>query len=469
MRKYRFAALIVTGLLVAANMAAPATAIPSPAPVRAQDAVEGEVVFSALQLPDHVRYAVTLLRPISASVTNVRVDVTLPAGAELAETLVTPNRSVFLGSDGNMLSWAAPGYEPGDPVDAFTFRLTRPLSAEASVRVSWEIDGQPRVDEVRAAPGVEVARAPAGEVTLRRGADNGPVGETGVRIGIDPDSNLDGVTLRLRKPGPEANPPAGIGSPWWCAMLAMEGLPAGASVLAVVPVRQPLPPGARVDLFIERAGAWEKIEDEGHATADGQFVAFNHPGGTVAAGVNTRFQAINTQTSGLTLAQARPILRVSVTGPTTVRVNSTATYTMRVSNVGNAAAQQVRAHIAGFAFRLTVPEVTSISGTGGFSQCTAFYPLLDPNDVSDGNNMFAECRSPSLAAGSSGEIRIVVNYALHPQQPLPVQTSLGGQAGSSSAASPPANSLQITICPASPSPCTPLPPSAPATPPVRRT
>jgi hypothetical protein len=220
-------------------------------------------------------------------------------------------------------------------------------------------------------------------------------------------------------------------------------------------------------MFIERAGAWEKPEDEGHATEDGQFVAFIHSGGTVAAGVNTRFQAINTQTSGLTLTQLRPILRVSLTGPTTVRVNNTATYTLRVSNVGNAAAQQVRATIGGFGFRFTVPEVTSISGTGGFSQCRAFYPLIDPNDPSDGNSMFAECSGPSLAAGTSGEIRIVVNYTLDPQQVLPVQTSLGGQAFSSTSnvTATPTN-LGIRICPTGPLACTNvarLAPTAPAT------
>ena len=42
-------------------------------------------------------------------------------------------------------------------------------------------------------------------------------------------------------------------------------------------------------MFAERGGAWERLDDQGQATGDGQFVVFNHPGGTVAAGVNTRF------------------------------------------------------------------------------------------------------------------------------------------------------------------------------------
>ena len=72
-----------------------------------------------------------------------------------------------------------------------------------------------------------------------------------------------------------------MGSPWWCALLALDGLPAGAGVFAMVPLRQPLPPGARIELFAERSGAWERLDDQGQATNDGQFVAFRHPGGAV--------------------------------------------------------------------------------------------------------------------------------------------------------------------------------------------
>ncbi len=400
MRMSRLAALVVTGFLVGAMVVGPAGASPSKASARVQTEVEPQLLFTALQLADHVRYAVTLVRPLSTTITNVRVDVSLPAGAELTETLQTPNRSVFLGIDGNALSWGAPSYEAGDPVDAFAFRLTRPLSAEAQVRVSWEIDGQPRMDEIRAAPEVQVATTVAGEVTLRRDVESAPIGETGVRVEAGLEPGLDGVTLRVRKLGPEANPPTGVGSPWWCAMLTVEGLPDGASVFVVVPLRQPLPPGARVDLFADRGGSWERLEDQGYATADGQFVGFRHAGGSVAAGVTSRFQPVGFPTGGVLALPAPlpplpPALVASITGPSLIPFSTSSVHSIKVNNVGAGAARQVRVWIwALTSLKLTLTSIFGISG--GF---TCRMPVqFDPTTAG------AECTSPSLAAGSSGTI-----------------------------------------------------------------
>jgi hypothetical protein len=357
-------------------------------PRSAQEDAAPQLLFTALQLADHVRYAVTLLRPLSATVTNVRVDVLLPAGTELAETLQTQGRSLFLGSNSNTLSWAAPSYEPGDPVDAFTFRVSRPLGGAAQVRVSWEVDGQPRRDEILAAPDIEIASAAAGDVILRTSIETGPIGDTGVRVEFDPESGLEGVELRLRKPGPEANPPAGVGSPWWCAALAVAGLPAGAGVFVVVPLRQPLPPGARVDLFAERGGEWEPLTHQGHATADGQFVAFRHPGGTVAAGVSTILQPIASQPV-LELEQLTPKLQLRLFGPTSI----SAGHGVLVSEVGGAPAERVRVD---FIVTGTI-NLSGLSGEGVTCEIRT--------------SQRGRCEIPSLAAGTGRIIRFGVSNA----------------------------------------------------------
>jgi hypothetical protein len=390
MRRIRLATLLTTGILLSAIIAGPVSARPSPAPIRAQGDTEPQLLFTALQLADHVRYTVTLLRPLSTTATNVRVEVLLPAGSELSETLQTQGRSVFLSSEGNTLSWAAPSYEPGDPVDAFTFRLTRPLGGAAQVHVSWEVDGQPGRHEIMAAPPIEIASAAAGEAILQTGIQNRPIGETGVRVEFNPESGLEGVELRLRKPGPEANPPAGVGSPWWCAALALEGLPAGASLFVVVPLRQPLPPGARVDLFAESGSGWEPLEDQGQATADGQFVAFRHPGGTVAAGVATRLQPIATS-STLTLAQRTPKLRLTVSGTQSFFGSRTIRNHLTVSEVGGAPAQRV-------SVRFDFPSGFQLNPLLTVADTFTCGPTLP---ISASSSKWRVCEWPSIAAGAS--------------------------------------------------------------------
>jgi hypothetical protein len=223
-------------------------------------------------------------------------------------------------------------------------------------------------------------------------------------------------------------------------------------------------PGARVDLFAERGGTWEWLDDQGQATADGQFVAFSHPGGSVAAGVDTIIESTAFPQQGITsIAQPapapapRPALRVSLTGPTAARVSSTAEYTMVVSNVGTAAAQRVRASITGpRAQVLTAQKFTSLASVGGGLSCTAAF-VEDANVPGIGQSS-GSCDITTLAAGSSVELRLGVE-----NPPQPVQTSLRAFAGNNLPPGPSTTShsttLQINICSATARLCLPPPPT----------
>ena len=48
------------------------------------------VIFAALQQTDGVRYSVAVSKPLGGAVREIRVDVTLPADAQLVGTLETP-------------------------------------------------------------------------------------------------------------------------------------------------------------------------------------------------------------------------------------------------------------------------------------------------------------------------------------------------------------------------------------------
>jgi hypothetical protein len=73
-------------------------------------------------------------------------------------------------------------------------------------------------------------------------------------------------------------------------VLTLSGAPTGLSLYVLVPARQVLPAGMPIDLFMERDGGWEPIEQRGEATADGQYIRFSHPGGRIAAGLSPNLQ-----------------------------------------------------------------------------------------------------------------------------------------------------------------------------------
>jgi hypothetical protein len=54
-------------------------------------------------------------------------------------------------------------------------------------------------------------------------------GDTGAQLQVVDGSVPDGTVLHIRRLALTENPPAGVGSPWWCAELSIDGLPEGAA------------------------------------------------------------------------------------------------------------------------------------------------------------------------------------------------------------------------------------------------
>ena len=104
MGRSRLVVPVVTFVLLAASFMDPSGAPRNPHAAGAQS--EPTIAFSGLPVPDGVRYSVGLLPPTGLSSWNPRVAVTLPAGADVLQTLETPRRTLFLGSEGGVLTWA---------------------------------------------------------------------------------------------------------------------------------------------------------------------------------------------------------------------------------------------------------------------------------------------------------------------------------------------------------------------------
>jgi hypothetical protein len=262
----------------------PSPALQGPTPPR--------VAVAGLQLADRVRYSVTVIKPDVLALQDVRVDVLLPADADVLEALETPGRTQFLGRQAARLAWAAPRFGPQEPVDAFTFVLRQAASAPLEVRVRWESE-RPADIALSVQPAVATATRSAGGLVV--GPDNqgttAPMGESGVTVKLTPGSVALGTTLQVERLGPDADPPRETAPLWWCAVVKVDGVPPGDAVDLQVPARQPMPPGADVSLVVKEGERWvEAIPLKASVTADGQFIAFRHPGGVVAAGIAANLQ-----------------------------------------------------------------------------------------------------------------------------------------------------------------------------------
>jgi hypothetical protein len=160
---------------------------------------------------------------------------------------------VFLGSETGTLSWGAPGYDPDEAADALTFSLRQPATGPIGVTATWTDDGgAPVGQDLSAVPTVVTATDMEAEVTRSGASASGDLvnaGNTGVRLQVVDGSVPDGTVLHIRRPAASENPPAGVGSPWWCAELSVDGLPEGAAVAVTLPTRQLLPAGQPVELF----------------------------------------------------------------------------------------------------------------------------------------------------------------------------------------------------------------------------
>jgi hypothetical protein len=377
-----------------------------------RDKGQAELLLSAVRLPDRVRYAVVLARPLEAGLGNLRVEVTLPPGAALVETLQTPGRAVFLGEEGGRLAWAAPGYGPGEPADALAFSLADVPDGAFAVRATWtgddEAQGRPRLQpqrlaQLQAQPTPLVATATAGEITLDQAAAAGQpvaVGATGVRLAVVGEPVPAGTTLRVRRPGPEENPPAGVGTPWWCAALAVEGLPAGATLAVTVPARQPLPGGTAVTLFAQRGAAWEPLGESGTVSADGQTVTFLHRGGLVVAGTSSLLQP--------KVAAPTPAnLTVSVSGTFLLRNFDNGAWTITAKNTGTTTANKVRVDIK-VGIGIDLHNIAVLAGSAPGFSCRIIQGVAAITYTT------AECVGQQLGGGKQLSIRLTGGITFGP-------------------------------------------------------
>jgi hypothetical protein len=252
---------------------------------KAQQAAQPMLLMSALQLPDTTRYTVTIANPTQTTLGDLQLAVQLPADAVFDHALETPGYTQFQGAQDGTLSWTGTSFAPTDEIDAFTFFLQQPTSGSFSVTASWDsgsVQGQ-------FSPAPQAATDSETDVTLDAGslaAGVVPVGNTGVVI-LGPSGTLPaGTTLHVQVLGATANPPAGTGDLWWCAIVRIDGLPDGAGVVVLVPARQPLPPGAAINLFAQQGDQWTPLDRQAGVTGDGQFIQYLHTGGVVASGTN---------------------------------------------------------------------------------------------------------------------------------------------------------------------------------------
>ena len=262
------------------------------APVYAQQGTQPALLMSAMQLPDSTRYSVTVANLGQSTLSNLQVSVQLPTDAVFDHALETPGYTQFQGNDNGMLSWSTGAtFAPTDEIDAFTFFLQQPSTGIFSVSASW--DGGSAQGQF--APIVQTATDTEADVTLDAAtlaAGELPVGNTGVVILGVSGAVPDGTMVHVSVLAAGANPPASTGDLWWCSIVSVDGLPAGTGLVLLAPARQPLPPGASINLFAQTDSQWTQLDQQAGVTGDGQFIQYLQPNGTVAAGTGINNQPL---------------------------------------------------------------------------------------------------------------------------------------------------------------------------------
>ncbi|MHB8626217.1 MAG: hypothetical protein ACYDBJ_11465 [Aggregatilineales bacterium] len=288
------AVLLMTTLfgLTLANSATPAA---NSVAMQAPDLSNIAVQLTALQEADGVRYSVTIINSSDRALPDLYALVAVPPGVNLVQALETEGFTHFTGAlpsaQGLDLTWAA-NFNAGDYVDAFTFTLDEAAVGNIGVNLKWGGD-QPGHIEFWGQPTVLAASVAENDLGLSAAGTGDslvPVGGTGVLVGVAPGQVPDGTKIHIRVMDPSEDPPA-TGDLWWCSAVEVTGLPAGAELSVLVPLRSLLAPGAPVVLFSRQAdGTWGQLAAEGIVTFDGQHVAYTHRGGSIATGIQTRFQ-----------------------------------------------------------------------------------------------------------------------------------------------------------------------------------
>jgi hypothetical protein len=272
--------------------------------------VVSPLLISALSLSEGTRYTVSFLKPDDASLEGFTGEVKIPADAELVQVFET-DKLQFVGTradaDGVALLWQAVGLSSEDALPPLAFTLAepadRPLTARVSLQSRLRLAAEPAetarilatlIDK----PAPIEAASETAQIALGPEGSGGaliPVGETGVLVGAGPGLFAESALVEVSKLPASANPPEDLdptlGVLWWCSVVSVEGLAEGGAVSVVVPLRRPLPAFTPVQLFALREdGTWAALAAQGIVSADGQTVAYVHPGGTIATGVAAALQ-----------------------------------------------------------------------------------------------------------------------------------------------------------------------------------
>jgi hypothetical protein len=250
--------------------------------------------LAGTQLPDVTRYSVTVNNQTQTTLSDLRVSVQLPEDAVFDHALETPGFTQFQATDGQTLTWQGGSFGPNDVIDAFTFFLAQPASGTFSIGATWGGDSPGDVQS-QLQPSVRTATETDGDVTINAAAlaqGSAPVGHSGVVLDALSGEIPDGTTLHVHVLGPDNNPAGVPGDLWWCSIVEVDGLPAGAGVLLEVPARQPLPPGATIQLFGQDGAHWDALPDTAQVSADGQSILYVHHGGVVATGTASNVQPL---------------------------------------------------------------------------------------------------------------------------------------------------------------------------------
>jgi hypothetical protein len=165
---------------------------------------------------------------------------------------------------------------------------------EVALTLKREGEETPEVLEIVGKPAVIPAESTQSAISLGAEGTGGellPVNDTGVMVGAAAGMLQEDITVTVRELPQDENPPPEVGDLWWCSLVAIDNLPEDAAISVVVPLRRPLEPFTPVALFAQQDDeSWLELDAQGIVSADGQFVSYVHPGGTIATGVDAALQ-----------------------------------------------------------------------------------------------------------------------------------------------------------------------------------